>query len=340
MLYQGVTMSEYRRFFSYIYAYEQNQKTSNAGFAKIEMKGPMTTIELHMRGIASQTPAACLYLFVRNDDSILGFPLGDVPFSNGTADRRFTLGQPELGESNYRILDAAGILLFADDHICFVSQWDEAPIDWNSFRIYKPEDTSMPEPDDVLADVPSPESGGDTTGKNVIQSTELPQSQQMQTVFAAVTAPPSKEPEDRAFDENPVPDESFSERKRTATQGSWAKTWQKLIRSLPVIQPFSNEDIHCVRVELKDLRLLPPSNWHLCNNSFLLHAFFTYRHLIFGEIPSAKEHKWFIGVPGIRYRQEHVLAAIFGFSDFLPDKESSDADTPFGYWVVSMTEAD
>lgn len=331
-------MSEYRRFFSYIYAYEQNQKTSNAGFAKIEMRGAVTTIELHMRGIATHTPVACLYLFVRSDDAILGFPLGDVPFSGGTADRRFTLSQTELGESSYHTSDAAGILLFADDNICFVSQWDEAPIDWNSFRIYRPEDAPAPEPDDVPADIPAPEPDGDTTEKNVIQSAELPQPRQMQAVFAAVTAPPTENLKDRAFDKNPVPEETEST--PPAAQGSWAETWQKLIRSQPVIQPFSNENIHCVRVELKDLRLLPPSNWHLCNNSFLLHAFFTYRHLIFGEIPSAKEHKWFIGVPGIRYRQEHVLAAIFGFSDFLPDKENSDADTPFGYWVVPMTEAD
>ena len=64
MQHQGVTMSEYRRFFSYIYAYEQDQKTSNAGFAKIEMKGSMTTIELHMLNVTLGTPAACLFLFV------------------------------------------------------------------------------------------------------------------------------------------------------------------------------------------------------------------------------------------------------------------------------------
>ena len=132
-------MSEYRRFFSYIYAYEQDQKTSNAGFAKIEMKGSMTTIELHMRNVTLGMPSACLFLFVRSDNGIVGFPLGDVPFAAGNTDRRFTLNQPGLGESSYRISDVAGILLFADDHICFVSQWDEAPIDWESFRIYQPE---------------------------------------------------------------------------------------------------------------------------------------------------------------------------------------------------------
>lgn len=301
-------MSEYRRFFSYIYAYEQNQKTSNTGFAKIEIKGATTTIELHMRNIALSVPAARLYVYVRNEDLILGFALGDVPFSARNADWRFALNQPTLGESTYTISDVAGILLTADDQICFVSQWDEAPIIWDNFRVYKPEESSIPESDDTTT-VPELE-------EKVIQSAELPQPQVRKPIFQSIS------------------------KHTDAPKTSWQENWQMLTSTLPLIQPFSNPEIRCVRTELKDLRLLPPSNWHLCNNSFLLHSFFTYRHLIFGEIPSAKDHKWFIGVPGIRYRQEHVLAAIFGFSDFLPDKESSDADAPFGYWYVAMTEGD
>lgn len=290
-------MSEYRRFFSYIYAYEQDRKTSNAGFAKIEMKGAMTTIELHLRDAQRSVSSACLYLFVRTNEEILGFSLGDVPFSGGNADRRFTLNQPQLGESNYTVSDISGLLFLADEKICFVSQWDEAPIDWKLFHVYQPKELPEATPDTPEEDSPE---------ENVIQSAELPMPQLQPTILS----------------------------------GSWQQIWQDLILSQPVIQPFSNPEIRCIKVALKDLRLLPPSNWHLCNNSFLLHAFFTYRHLLIGEIPSAKDHRWFIGVPGIRHRQEHVLAAVFGFSDFLPDKESSDADAPFGYWYVAMSEAD
>ena len=295
-------MSEYRRFFSYIYAYEQNKKTSNAGFAKIEMKGSITTIELHLRGITLSIPAACLYLFVRNGESIEGFPLGDVPFSGGTVNRRFTLNQKTLGESSYTVADVSGILLCADETICFVSQWDEAPINWDGFHIYKPK---QPEPQSE----PHPKSNSkpdDTPPEEkVIQSAELPMLQRQ------ISIPPD----------------------------SWANIWQELLASESLIRPFSNPDISCIRVGLKDLRLLPPANWHLCNNSFVLHAFFTYRHLLLGEIPSAKEHRWFIGIPGSGDRQEHVLAAIFGFSDFLPAKKAAEAKTPLGYWCTAIIES-
>lgn len=318
-------MSKYRRFFSYIYAYEQKQKTSNAGFAKIEMKGPLTTIELHMRRTLLSAPIACLYLFARTDDSIQGFALGDVPFSGGNADWRFTLNQTQLADSPYSVSDAAGILFMVDDAICFVSQWDEAPIDWESFHIYqtKEEETSTAPVQETPA--PEPETQNRSPKENVIQTAELPLPQPKTTVIPA-----------DMFAAYSAEKKSLSSINRDYEP----KTWQGLLDARPHLQPFSNPDIQCVKIELKDLRLLPPANWHLCNNSFLLHAFFTYRHLIFGSIPSTKGHKWFIGVPGIRYRQEHVMAAIFGFSDFLPDKESSDAEAPFGYWYISMVESD
>lgn len=296
-------MSEYRRFFSYMYAYEEGAKTVNVGFAKIEMKGTQTSIELHMHDCKLQTPAVSLCLFVRNGDVLLGFPIGEVPFAGGIADRRFVLTQTFLGESVYQIGDAAGIFLLSQDQICFVSQWDEAPIDWSRFALYEPPAHETEAPDTKKA-ADSGHSQPPNPGENMIQSAELSLAQ------------PQTKP------------------------GSWEQNWKLLLLTHPVIQPFADTQIQCIRTELKDLRLLPPSNWHLCNNSFLLHSFFMHRHLIFGKFPSAKGMKWFVGVPGIRYRQEHVLASIFGFSDFLPEKASADADTPFGYWYTAMSEAD
>lgn len=288
-------MSEYRRFFSYIYVYEQNQKTSNAGFAKIEMRGSTTTIELHLRSASFSDPFVSFYLFVRNEDSIIGFPLGDVPLSGKTADWRFTLNTKRLGESDYDISDVSGILLTSKDKICFVSQWDEIPINWENFQIYESKKTESTDP----IDTPSLE-------EKVIQSAEL----------------------------------SLPQIQVPITIASWEEIWKDLLSSQTVTQPFLNPNITCIRIGLKDLRMLPSANWHLCSNSFLLHAFLTYRHLVIGEIPFAKEHRFFIGIPGTHDRQEHVLAAMFGFADFLPVKDSKNSEHPFGYWCTSMIEAD
>ncbi len=334
-------MSEYRRFFSYMYAYEEGAKTVNVGFAKIEMKGTQTSIELHMHDCKMQTPTASFCLFVRNEDVLLGFPLGEVPFAGGATDRRFVLAQTTLGESSYRISDVAGIFLLSQGQICFVSQWDEAPIDWSRFALYAPS-VDQRDTADTDKDVNKDETG------QVEQANRMEQAKQT----AQADSPNGAEMSDwsknvdsehaqpQISGENVIQSAELPLTQPQVRLGSWEQNWNALLLTHPIIQPFADTQIQCMRTELKDLRLLPPSNWHLCNNSFLLHSFFMYRHLIFGRFPSAKGMKWFVGVPGIRYRQEHVLAAIFGFSDFLPEKTSADADAPFGYWYTTMNEAD
>ena len=109
---------------------------------------------------------------------------------------------------------------------------------------------------------------------------------------------------------------------------------------------YNNEEkeITCLRIELKDLRELPKKYWYLGNNSFLLHGFFNYRYIILGEI---EDERWFIGVPGVYQHQERVMAAIFGFPEFLPqvtkvnEKEMQKETEPFnrfGYWYHLLDE--
>lgn len=307
-------MSFYRRFFSYIYAYEQNQKTNNAGFAKIEIREQATCLELHMR-TNCRAERVHLYLFVRTEEFIQGFSLGDVTLNEGGANQRFTLEQNRLGDSDYKIWDAAGILLTCEGQISFVSQWDEEPVNWESFRVYETEEADTT---DEISEEQAENSAADLTEhpEPAKEASVDLQTEELTLPEPAVLVAPAK-PEAPA---------------------AWQDVWEEMCSTLPPMQPFANEGIRCVRAELKDLRLLPASNWHLCNNSFLLRSFFTHRYLLIGEL--AKPHRWFLGVPGIRYRQEHVMAAIFGFTDFLPDKNSLEADAPFGYWYMPINESD
>ena len=50
--YGGDRMSEYKRFVSYIYAYTNDEKGNNTGFAKVEIRSGKKRISLSMRGIS------------------------------------------------------------------------------------------------------------------------------------------------------------------------------------------------------------------------------------------------------------------------------------------------
>ena len=49
-------MAGMKRFVTYIYAYEEEKKGSNVGFARIEIRGQDARIEIHLRGVY----AACI----------------------------------------------------------------------------------------------------------------------------------------------------------------------------------------------------------------------------------------------------------------------------------------
>lgn len=116
-------------------------------------------------------------------------------------------------------------------------------------------------------------------------------------------------------------------------QMSWPKQWQFILENYPVLTPFEGEDdILCVRLDLKDLRILPKRHWYLGNNSFLLHGFFNYRYLILGAMEQDGVKRWFIGVPGVFQSQEKVMAAIFGFTEYKSEKTAQQKTNEFGYW--------
>ena len=68
------------------------------------------------------------------------------------------------------------------------------------------------------------------------------------------------------------------------------------------------------------------------NNSFLLHGFFNYRHIILGEMQENGKKAYCIGVPGVFANQERIMASMFGFPEFRTAKMAEYKTGNFGYW--------
>lgn len=90
------------------------------------------------------------------------------------------------------------------------------------------------------------------------------------------------------------------------------------------------------KIQRQDLSRLPRKEWKLANNSFLLHGFYNYHHLLYIEEDG---HVW-IGVPGIYHEKEKMAANAFGFREFRPiadvevdlSEEEQNTYDNFGYW--------
>ena len=112
------------------------------------------------------------------------------------------------------------------------------------------------------------------------------------------------------------------------------KTWregERILESYPKMCPFfENQVTESVRIEPKDIGTFPMEYWYLANNSFLLHGYYCYRHLLFIKMQDEKEVIYAIGIPGNSISRERFMANMFGFSNFMPVKEKGKAG--FGYW--------
>ena len=86
--------------------------------------------------------------------------------------------------------------------------------------------------------------------------------------------------------------------------------WEQILELYEKIHPYGDGRVY-VKLEPKDFVILQSKYQHLVNNSFLLHGFYNYRYIILG-----KEQDYYLGVPGVFYEREKMVAQMFGFEAF------------------------
>ena len=113
---------------------------------------------------------------------------------------------------------------------------------------------------------------------------------------------------------------------KTENPPLYESKWEQLLATYEQIHPYGDNRVY-VKLEPKDFIVLRSNCQHLVNNSFLLHGFYNYRYVILG-----KEKDFYIGVPGVFYEREKMVALMFGFEAF--ECEGGDAEEgKFGYYL-------
>lgn len=111
----------------------------------------------------------------------------------------------------------------------------------------------------------------------------------------------------------------------------------KIFANFPRIYPFEDNEISkCVKIEPKDIGTLPSDTRVLSNNSFLLHGYYCYHHLLFAEINDRYGSHYILGIPGIYHDRERFMARMFGFECFKPIRKRNLKHGDFGYWYIEV----
>lgn len=94
--------------------------------------------------------------------------------------------------------------------------------------------------------------------------------------------------------------------------------WEQLLKKFKNVHPFGDERVF-ISIGPEDFVILRENYQKLVNNSFLLHGFYNYRHLILGKekkIGNSYETCFYLGVPGVYFEREKMVAVMFGFEGF------------------------
>lgn len=115
---------------------------------------------------------------------------------------------------------------------------------------------------------------------------------------------------------------------------------EKILRTNPSYTPCRGSRVdYSVRIAPEDLHWLPKESKDYIENSYLLHGYYRYRHVLLGRRIRKEKEEYVLMVPGIYSGREAGLAKLFGFSEFLPvtktkpeTGDSASGTNLFGYF--------
>lgn len=136
--------------------------------------------------------------------------------------------------------------------------------------------------------------------------------------------------------ENPVRLEELDRLERQ--ESSYNDIWSRMQRRYAKVLAFEYDNgCEILSIKPQDIGLLPREIWVYGNNSFLLHGYYNYRHLILARLNNPKGNpRYLLGVPGHYFSNEKYMASMFGFPHFVLAKKQPQGDGRFGYWYTDI----
>ena len=295
-------MSDYRRFVSYMYLYENKVKSMNAGFLKVESRHGQCRLNLSLKNVYSGTGRCQAYLFMRADEELRGIYLGDVQIKNHGSDWHFRTDAQNLAGSGYTLDHIAGMIIRTEGEKFYGTRWDSGELDIHRF---------------VTEWV-------DERHANEIQVSEFQKEEG--TALAE-----EENDEIQKYDVIKEADEKQSDIR--------VEHLEKMLNLCPGMYPFDDDTIEaCVRLEPQDIGMMPLDYWSYGSNSFLLHGYYSYRHLILARMNANKAGQmgYILGVPGTQHSRDAFMAGMFGFRKFKPIRSGEEGPGNFGYWYTYL----
>ena len=288
-----------KRFVTYLYEYDRTIRGRNVGFIRNDIRNDCCRMEIHIRGLERIKEKAPIFIIVR-DSECIGIPAGEVVISQGVGNACLELRGNRIGKTDYSVNNIQAVIVRYNGGKMLMGCYVQHPAgDLLSGTFTKWEAQATP-----ASPTPDPDAarGVDSNSGDLYPNSRSDLGIENDSADLYPKNPHNLGTENNSGDLYPYANNS---------QGTEAKAEE----ICPTSEEAAQSPIY-KRIAITDIRSLPSRNWHLCNNSFLVHGFFCYHYLILKTINAPDGAKMYLGVPGIYASQERMMALLFGFNDF------------------------
>lgn len=174
------------------------------------------------------------------------------------------------------------------------------------------------------------------TKQIVVEEQQIVQTKQAEVAAESVTMPENIKADGAAAK---IPAETqHLQQKAHRANATQTDTFEKLFVRADYIDAFDDDYFYdCIEVSPEKLKCLNQNEIDIAGNSFLLHGYYNFRHILFGRVRDNLDNtKYFIGVPGMYCNRERYMASMFGFNNFKKSHRSDYANPYFGYWYQEI----
>lgn len=295
----------------YLYEYENNCRKRNIGFLQITQHYHSCRISLHLK-VLPVPPRTTLELhaFYLKDSVLIHTPAAILNYSGGSIATQLSISE-SLFPKGKTLDEIDGFLLLpqnSNHQFLWIASRNTLPV---SFVVASDTDNFPTSPEEneekiSLQAASLQESNSESNISGEISEDDMTNLDTIEN--AAVTQAETPDPETVVVDSD--------------------SSTQQQVNDSP--------SLSARKITRKELSILPREFWGLANNSFLLHGYHNYDHLLLIEEDG---HVW-LGVPGIYDTRESRAAELFGFPQFTRSyvpllnltEEERDEQGDFGHW--------
>lgn len=313
-------MAGYKRFLSYLFAYEKDQKKENCGFARVEIRGEVQRIFLSVKNKES---AEILHVFgfYRVSEGCRLVPLGRMVIKNGSGQLQYINNGSFLAGSMIRFDELCGLVAARQEPFsnAYATVWDDKPFGLSLFMKKEAEPVQdenfnqIEESTEKASNDPVKESTIDSNDFNDSHEIKMAESVEMATEDLETMEVGEKASQNEPHNTNEI--------------------WEQLSAVYPHIETLPGDSIVCLKAMPADIGRLPRENWVLSSNGFLMYSFVKHRYIVFARISPDHYELW---VPGNYEKSEELMAQMFGFYRFRSVKSKKPGTGDFGYWCVPL----